>query len=88
MGTLIAAPLAAQAGDTEGAQRLLLEAKGLYSESGARHLVLACDYQLGKLIEGKRGDEMSETAVAWMQGQGVVAPERMLSFLAPGFDKR
>jgi hypothetical protein len=86
MGTLLAAPLAVKDGDADGSQRLLLEAKGLYGECGAKHLVLACDYQLGKLVEGKRGDEMSATAVAWMQGQGVVSPERMFKFLAPGFE--
>ncbi len=86
MGTLLAAPLALRRGDVDGSQRLLLEAKGLYNECGAKHLVLACDYQLGKLVEGKRGDEMSATAVTWMQGQGVVSPERMFKFLAPGFN--
>jgi tetratricopeptide (TPR) repeat protein len=85
MGRLLQAPLAAKQGNPQKAQTLLLEAKALYSECGARHLAQACNYQLGKLIGGKRGDEMSAAAIGWLEGQGVVVPERMFQFLSPGF---
>jgi serine/threonine protein kinase/tetratricopeptide (TPR) repeat protein len=86
MGTLLLAPLVLRSGESEEAQQLLAEAAELYEQSGAQHVVRACNFQLGRIIGGERGDTVCEASLDWMRGQGVVSPERMIEFLSPGFD--
>lgn len=82
---LFEAALAIKANDERGCQSLLAEVAALYRESGAMHSAIACDFQLGRLLGGHRGNDMSEAALDWMRGQGVVSPSRMFAFLTPGF---
>jgi eukaryotic-like serine/threonine-protein kinase len=45
----------------------------------------AARWRLGELLRGDEGKTLVESARAWMLAEGIVAPERMLAMLAPGF---
>jgi hypothetical protein len=37
----------------------------------------------GQLLGGEEGAELERAAIAWMNNQGIRAPERMASMIAP-----
>jgi len=77
------AAVAAGHGDTEGAARELAAAVDGFVGAGSLHDAAACRWRLGEIQGGARGERLIADARAWFEGQGVVAPERMVDFLAP-----
>ncbi|MCE9573363.1 MAG: protein kinase [Deltaproteobacteria bacterium] len=77
------AALAQGAGDSATAISALGDAIELFGETGSAHDAAACKWRLGELVGGERGERLVADARAWMDGQGVRAPQAMVDFLAP-----
>jgi hypothetical protein len=77
--------LAARAGDTERAQKLLIEGIGLCDKAGYGSYATAYRYRLGELTAGSEGERLRREALEWFGGKGVAAPLRMIDFYTPPF---
>jgi len=77
------AAVAAGAGQRDAARADLEAAIEIFGAAGSEHDAAACKWRLGELIGGKSGERVASDARAWFDGQGVVAPEKMVDFLAP-----
>jgi hypothetical protein len=82
---LIQAACAHARGDRARAVTLLRRAAaGFDGANMALHATVARS-RLAALVGGGEGDSLSSDAAAWMAQEGVVAPERMIAMMAPGF---
>ncbi|HVV86967.1 MAG TPA: hypothetical protein VHE35_28205, partial [Kofleriaceae bacterium] len=82
---LLEAGAAAAGGDRAGARGRLIEAVAGLDDAGLALYGAAARARLGAIDGGDDGKAMAANAVAWMAGQGVKRPERMIAMLAPGF---
>ena len=85
VATLIRAGVCSIRGDEARCKRLLVEA---LSRAEAAHLGLfaaAARRRLGSLLGGDEGREHVARADAWMAGQNIKDPARMVACLVPGF---
>ena len=79
------AGLAALGGDRERALPELEAAERALDELGLVGLVTVARWQRGELVGGDEGAELVRRARSWMRRESVVAPERIVRYLAPGF---
>ena len=85
---LIQAACSHARGDRARAVTLLRRAAaGFDGASMALHATVARS-RLAQLVGGGEGESLSRDAAAWMAQEGVVAPERMIAMMAPGFTSR
>ena len=73
-------------GDQERAIQSLELAEAAFYESDMTLYAAATRYQLGRLLGGERGKELSARAEEWFEAQGVRRPEAFVGMLLPGFD--
>jgi hypothetical protein len=86
LARLVRATVAWRRGQRERALVLLSESEILL-DAGDMELIAACArWQHGRLLGGDEGAQLTARALAYMQGEGVAEPDRMVALLAPGFD--
>jgi hypothetical protein len=71
-----------------GARALLSEAVARFQAAGMQLHVAAVRRRLGELLGGAEGRALVAEADAWMAGQHVQDPARMVTVFAPGFPAR
>ena len=64
----------------------LEQAEAAFYEADMTLYAAATRHQLGKLLGGERGRELSTRAQEWFEAQGVRRPRAFLTMLMPGFD--
>ncbi|MFM9960392.1 MAG: protein kinase domain-containing protein [Planctomycetaceae bacterium] len=79
------AGLAAADGDKSQADRRLREAIELASQSSMVIYLHPARWQLGRLIGGREGAELTGSAEHWMQQEGIRHPARFSAMMIPGF---
>ncbi|HUP59144.1 MAG TPA: protein kinase [Thermoanaerobaculia bacterium] len=72
-------------GDAEESRRLLTVAVRNFEKAEMRLFAAAARRRLGKLVGGDEGRAMVADADAWLRGQLVKVPEKMVDVLMPGF---
>jgi eukaryotic-like serine/threonine-protein kinase len=80
---LFRAAVAHRAGDSERGQQLLTVAVRNFDQADTTHLAVGTRYRLGQTLGGSEGARLSTEAIAWMHGQHVKNPERMIDLLVP-----
>ncbi len=85
MAEQIRAACAGLLGDHEGAVRGLRRAADGFAAADMGLAAVAARWRWGELAGGEEGQSEIATAEAWMRGQGIRRPGRMLAMLAPGF---
>jgi hypothetical protein len=80
----IRAALAAARGDRAAAAELLALAAARFDALDMALHAAALRYRLGRLVGGDRGRELTAGAIGWMEGQGILRPDRMAATFAPG----
>jgi hypothetical protein len=83
-GLLLDSGLAASAGKTNGAVRLLEQAISAFDRADMRLYRETARYCLGKVLPSSSGREQLGQAERWMATEGVVAPKKLAAALAPG----
>ena len=86
LARLLEAGVAAARGDRVRARASLVEAAAGLDDAGLALYGAAARARLGALEDGAQGQAMVANATAWLAGQGVKRPDRMIAMLAPGFD--
>jgi hypothetical protein len=86
MAALVAASLAAHAGDDERSLRELRVADARFLVCGMKSLAAAARYRRGRLLQGAAGEALVDDAISTVRTLGARAPERVLHAMAPGFD--
>ncbi len=80
---LFRAAVAHRGGDSERAQQLLTLAARNFDQADTTHLAVATRFRLGQTLGGAEGGRLVTESIAWMHGQHVRNPERMIDLLAP-----
>ncbi|HEX4900486.1 MAG TPA: hypothetical protein VFV61_08140, partial [Pyrinomonadaceae bacterium] len=86
LASLVRAGVAYKRGETAAATTTLADAAEHFDLAEMQLYAAAARRRLGKLIGGRRGEELLTEADAWMREQKIDNPERMTRMLAPGFD--
>jgi hypothetical protein len=87
LAALLRAGVAAARGQVERAEGLLAGAvPGCEAAGMALYAAAAC-HRRGELLGGDEGRALGREVAAWMRGQGVIDPGRMVAMLAPGFGR-
>jgi tetratricopeptide (TPR) repeat protein len=82
---LVLAAISAQEGRTDVAIEQLDRAAVELEDCGIQLFAAAARYRRGVLLGGEAGTADRQRAERWMNEQGILAPERMVQVLAPGF---
>ena len=85
IGELIEAGAAAAAGELDVAVGRLERATTAFTGAEMTLMATLARWRHGALLGGDTGGELRRDAEAWLRGQGIVAPARWASMLAPGF---
>lgn len=87
LATLLRAGVAARTGDPARAIALA-RAAAVGFESADMHMhSAAARHVLGALLDGEEGKAQRAQAEAWMAGQSIKRPDRLVAMLAPGFTR-
>ncbi len=87
MALLIRAGAAALRGSTEVAVRLLEDSIAGFEAADMMLHANVARWQLGRLLGGSEGREMTALADSWMREQTIVRPDLIAAMFAPGFDR-
>jgi eukaryotic-like serine/threonine-protein kinase len=82
---LLLAAVAFNRHQKEQAINLLIQAEKDFEQLNMALYKAAVQHRLGSLLEGKKGEELIESANNWMKSQRICNIERMTEMLAPGF---
>jgi len=82
---LVLGAVALQRGDTARACAELRRAAETATEQGMELEMAAARRRLGTIVGGTEGAVLIARAEEWLAGEGIVAPDRMLEIVAPGF---
>jgi serine/threonine protein kinase len=79
--------LAHQLGDHDAARRHLVDAVERLTTVGMALYAAAARYRLGECVGGHEGEDLIQVATAWMRGQKIKNPSRMVAALTPGLHR-
>jgi serine/threonine protein kinase/tetratricopeptide (TPR) repeat protein len=85
-GHAVRAGVDAVRGDKERAVQRLEQAEAAFYESDMTLYAAATRRQIGKLLGGDRGRELTSRAEEWFESQGIRKPSAFVAMLMPGFE--
>ena len=65
---------------------ILADAIDHYDDCGIAHAAAGCRYRLGQLVGDERGADLMDSAIGWLEAEGIANPPAMINLLCPGFD--